>query len=368
MKFTVDNKDIRFGLGSIKNVGEPPIEAIVKEREANGPFESFTDFCERISDEAVNKNCIESLIKAGCFDEFEQTRATLLDSFENIIDTIQSSKKKGLEGQFSMFDLGGLQEETNLEDLKYSFTEREELSERELLSLEKEMLGIYLSGHPLEKLKEQIEVQTNINTIDMAELDKQMANIEDDESNVDNLVNGFSMTAVSGGQIGKASKFVDGQEVTFAGIISKIKKKFTKNNKIMAFITVEDLYGQAEILAFENVYVSSGEALIEENIVMIKGRLSVRDGEKTTIIAREITNFGIKKRNILSLDITGIEEDTKVKLRGAIKYFSGDMNNIPVQIVDGDNTLPCGAIYCTDRILNVFYDILGQERVNIKEM
>ena len=370
LRFTVDNKDIRFGLGSIKNVGEPPIEAIVKEREANGAFESFTDFCERISDEAVNKKCIESLIKAGCFDEFEQTRATLLDSFENIIDTIQSSKKKGLEGQFSMFDLGGLQEETNLEDLKYNFIEREELSERELLSLEKEMLGIYLSGHPLEKLKEQIELQTTINTMDMLELDRQMANIEEDESNVDNLVNGLQMAAEvsTTGKNGKSSKFVDGQEVTYAGIISKIKKKFTKNNKIMAFITVEDLYGQAEILAFENVYVSSGDALVEENIVMIKGRLSVRDGEKTTIIAREITNFGVKKRNILSLDITGIDEQIKVKLRGAIKYFSGDMNNIPVQIIDGENTMPCGAIYCTDKILKVFYDILGQDRVNIKEM
>ncbi|MCI9063003.1 MAG: DNA polymerase III subunit alpha [Clostridia bacterium] len=362
LKFTVDNGDIRFGLGSIKNVGSPPIEAIIKEREANGPFESFTDFCERISDEAVNKKCIESLIKAGAFDEFEQTRATLLASFETIVDTIQSGKKKGLEGQFSMFDLG-TEEESNLDELKYNFTEKEELSERELLSLEKEMLGIYLSGHPLEKLKEQIEAQTNINTMDMAVLDKQMANIEDDESNIEALVNNYPAS-----QINKSSKFKDGQEVIYAGIISKVKKKFTKNNKIMAFVTVEDSYGQAEVLAFENVYIAAGEALMEENIVMIKGRLSVRDGEKTTIIAREITNFGVKKRNVLILDITGVEEEVKVKLRGAIKFFTGDMNNIPVQIKDEDKILPCGAIYCTDRILNVFYDILGQEKVNIKEI
>ena len=206
--------------------------------------------------------------------------------------------------------------------------------------------------------------------MDIAILDKQMANVEDDESNVDNLVNGFSMTAETSAteRNGKNTKFTDGQEVSYAGIISKIKKKFTKNNKIMAFITVEDLYGQAEILAFENVYVSAGDSLIEENIVKIKGRLSVRDGEKTTIIAREITNFGVKKRSILSLNITGIDEKTKIKLRGAIKYFSGDMNNIPVQIVDGENTMPCGAIYCTDKILNVFYDIIGQERVNIKNI
>ena len=362
LRFTVDNGDIRFGLGSIKNVGAPPIEAIIKEREANGNFESFTDFCERISDESVNKKCIESLIKAGVFDEFEQTRATLLASFETIIDTIQNSKKKGLEGQFSMFDLSG-EEENNLDDLKYNFTEKEELSEKEILSLEKEMLGIYLSGHPLEKLKEQIEIQTNINTMDMAELDKQMANIEEDDSNIENLVNGFPMS-----QNNKSSKFKDGQEVIYAGIISKIKKKFTKNNKIMAFVTIEDLYGQAEILAFENVYILAGEALMEENIVLVKGRLSVRDGEKTTIIAREITNFGIKKRKALMLDITGVSEDTKIKLRGAIKYFNGDLNNISVQIVDSEKVSPCGAIYCTDRILNVFYDILGQEKVVVKEI
>ncbi len=365
LRFTVDNGNIRFGLGGIKNVGTPPIEAIINEREANGNYDSFTDFCERISDESVNKKCIESLIKAGAFDEFEQTRATLLESFEGIIDTIQSGKKKkGIDGQFSMFDLSVNEEETNLNELKYTFIEKEELSEREILSLEKEMLGIYLSGHPLEKLKEQIEAQTNIDTRDIEALDQQMANLDEQEEteNAVNLITEQMQTT------NRAFKFTDGQEVIYAGIISKIKKKFTKNNKIMAFITVEDLYGQVEVLAFENVYMSAGESLLEENIVLIKGRLSIRDGEKTTIIAREITNFGVKKHSILSLDITGVEEDTKVKLRGAIKYFNGDLNNIQVQIIDGENTLPCGAIYCTEKILNVFYDILGKENVNIKEI
>ena len=378
LKFTVDNGNIRFGLGSVKNVGNAPVEAIIKERNLNGEFKSFTDFCERISDEAVNKKCIESLIKAGVFDEFEQTRATLLASFENIIDTIQSSKKKGMEGQFNMFDLAAMgtamapaasdTTKDSLEDLKYSFIEQEEFSEKEILSLEKEMLGIYLSGHPLEKLKQQIEMQTNISTKDLAELDREMANVEDtDEFGsaepmvVDNFMG--PMAAISSEN--KKSKFQDGQEVSYAGIISKIKKKFTKNNKIMAFVTIEDLYGTAEILTFENVYIKAGDVLTEENIVLVKGRLSVRDGEKTTIIANDITNFGEIKRKVLSLDITGANEETKVKLRGAIKYFNGDMNNIPVQIIDGEKTLPCGAIYCTDKILEVFYEILGKDKVSI---
>ena len=392
-KFTVENdKDnnasianhsgnIRFGLGSIKNVGIAPVEAIIKERQVNGKFKSFTDFCERISDESVNKKCIESLIKAGAFDEFEQTRATLLASYESIIDTIQSSKKKGMDGQFTMFDLatGGLggitpgtdSEDNSMDELKYKYIEQEEFSEREILSLEKEMLGIYLSGHPLEKLKNQIEMQATINTMDMAELDKQMANIEDlaeGENDGESGIENIEIVMANKGLSNKPSKFHDGQDVIFVGIISKIKKKFTKNNKIMAFVTIEDLYGTAEILAFENVYINSGEVLTEEKIVLVKGRLSVRDGEKTTIIAREITNFGEKKRKVLSLNITDIDEDTKVKLRGAIKFFTGEMNNIAVQIIDGDKTLPCGAIYCTDKIIKVFYDILGEERVEIKEV
>jgi DNA polymerase-3 subunit alpha len=384
--FENHNGNIRFGLGSIKNVGIAPVEAIIKERQANGEFKSFTDFCERISDEAVNKKCIESLIKAGTFDCFEQTRATLLASFEGIIDTIQNSKKKGMEGQFSMFDLamsgfGEINDVENesleeaekensingglLDELKYTFVEKEELSEKEILSLEKEMLGIYLSGHPLEKLKQQIEMQATINTLDLAELDKQMTNVEDlADEDAQNLEMDFASKKFND----KPQKFRDGQDVTFVGIISKIKKKFTKNNKIMAFVSIEDLYGMAEILVFENVYMNSGESLTEENIVLVKGRLSVRDGETTTIIAREISDFGEKKHKVLSFDITDISEDVKVKLRGAIKFFAGDMNNIAIQIVNGEETLPCGAIYCTEEILKIFYNILGEERVKIAEI
>ena len=141
--------------GSIKNVGTVPVDNIVKERNTNGLYKGFTDFCERIADESVNKKCIESLIKAGAFDEFEQTRSTLLASFEKIVDTIQSGKKKGLEGQVSMFDLGTKQEQEKLNEIKYTFEEHEELPNKEILSLEKEMLGIYISGHPLEKLRNQ---------------------------------------------------------------------------------------------------------------------------------------------------------------------------------------------------------------------
>ena len=352
-KFTVENIDggqkigkIRFGLGSIKNVGLVPIDSIIKERNENGKFKSFTDFCERIADEAVNKKCIESLIRAGAFQEFPENRATLLASFETIIDTIQSSKKKGLDGQVSMFDIGNKEDVEKNDKIKYTYYNQQEFTEKELLSMEKEMLGIYVSGHPLEKLRNQIEHETNINTKQIKEIDEEMSKEEQTEK----------------------LQFKDGQNVKYAGIITSVKKKYTKTNKIMAFVTVEDLFGQAEIIVFENAYLSSQKSLIEENIVLVDGRLSIRENEETKIIAKQITDFGVKKHKVLIFDITDLEEETKAKLRGAIKYFSGEKNNISVQIKIDNEFKPCGAIFVTDEILKVFEEILGKERVEVKEV
>ena len=337
---------LRFGLGSIKNVGIAPVETIVRERKENEPYKSFTDFCERIAEESVNKKCIESLIKAGAFDEFEQTRSTLLASFENIIDTIQGEKKKGFNGQVSMFDIGA-------NEVKYTFQEHEEMSSKELLSIEKEMLGIYISGHPLAKLRNQIEMQTTINTMQLREIDEQM-----------NSQASFEEGMISN----EKPKFTDGQKVKYAGIITSIKKKYTKNNKIMAFVTIEDLYGTAEVIVFENAYLNAGRSLVEENIVMVEGRLSIREDDKTTIIANEIKDFGEQKQKIFTLNITDATEDEKDKLRGALRYFQGDKNNINVQIIINGEKKPCGQIYLTDNIKVVFEDIIGKENALIEEI
>lgn len=342
---------IRFGLGSIKNVGTVPVNSIVKERRENGPYKSFTDFCERIAEEAVNKKCIESLIKAGAFDEFEQTRSTLLASFEGIIDAIQSSKKRGLDGQVSMFDLGSEQEKEEMNEVKYKFYEQEEMSNKELLSIEKEMLGIYISGHPLEKLRSQIEAQATINTMQLRELDEQMSSQMLTEEGIRN----------------EKPKFVDGQKIKYIGIITSIKKKYTKNNKIMAFVTIEDLYGTAEIIVFENAYLTAGKSLVEENIVVVDGRLSIREDDTTTIIANELKDFGNQKQKIFTLDITTANDEQKEKLRGALRYFNGDRNNMNVQIRIEGELKPCGQIYWTEQIQEVFEDILGADKVEIIE-
>ena len=374
--------------GSVKNVGTAVVDNIVRERKENGEFKSFTNFCERMSGESVNRKCIESLIKVGAFDEFEQTRSTLLASFETIIDTINDTSRKTMQGQVTMFDLGNTQEE-KIESMKYKFTTLKEFDEKELLSMEKEMLGIYISGHPLDKIKESIQKVATINTLQMMQMSE--------ENNLNE----------------------DGKQVKYVGIITSIKKKYTKRNTLMAFMTVEDLYGSTEIIVFDSCYSKAQNILLEENIVLIDGRLSIREDEPVKIIANNITEFNETKGDrhissqyinynsnknyvgvgvlddpqtnnyieqnvnnvgaddpvrpnnnsrpkILLLDITNASEIQKDKLRGAIRFFSGDKNNVAVQVNINGEIKPSGAIYCNEEILEQFKEILGNDNVELR--
>ncbi|MGN1384645.1 MAG: DNA polymerase III subunit alpha [Clostridia bacterium] len=341
-KFTVDNEKIRFGLGSIKNVGTAAVDEIVEERTKNGEFKDFADFCERIKDLSVNKKCVESLTKAGAFDYFEQTRSTLIASYETIIDTISNSDKKSFDGQVSMFDLTPV-ENKKIDEIKYNYTILPEYTEKEMLFMEKEMLGIYISGHPLEKIKSQIELQTTINTYQMKKI-----NSDIEETGM--------------------SEFEDNQFVKYAGIVTSVKKKYTKTNKLMAFITVEDMYGPTEVIVFENCYQNCANILVEDSIILVEGRLSVREDEDTKIVARDIKEFGIQKKKILSINITELDEESKNKLRGAIKFFCGDKNNMPIQIINGDKKDLAGGIYITDTILSELQELIGKERIKIEEI
>ena len=355
-RFTVNNNKIRFGLGTVKNVGIAVVNSIVEERNKNGEYKDFTSFCERVKDAGVNKKCIESLIKAGAFDVFGKTRATLLASFESIIDTINNESRNKIENQVSMFDI--MEEETK-EIPKYVYNEKKELEEKELLSLEKEMLGIYISGHPLDKIRNSISKVSNFTTLDMAKINEEIE------------------------EFGISNSFKDGQTVKYVGIINKVNKKFTKNNKTMAFLNVEDFYGTAEIIVFDSVYNLSNYMLVEENIILVEGRISIREDEPVKIVASKITEFtedtaksienskvnNTKKLNnqikTLNINITNLDEQTKNKLRGAIKFFSGDRVNVKLEITDGNEIKPCGAIYMTDKILEIFEKIVDKNNINL---
>lgn len=180
----------------------------------------------------------------------------------------------------------------------------------------------------------------------------------------------------------------DGQSVKFAGIINSIKKKYTKNNKIMAFVNIEDLYGNIETIVFENAYQQAGQALMEESVVLVEGRLSIREEEQSvSIIANKIEKFPLgtfpngvsdtygvsgtfgnqetPKRKQLTINITNLTEQQKDKLRGALKFFTGDRNNTPVKIINGENILPAGGIFVNGSTLEEIEEIVGKENVAI---
>ena len=350
-KFTVVDNKIRFGLGSIKNVGVAVIDSIVAEREKNGPFESFTSFCERVKNEAVNKKCIESLIKAGAFDDFGKTRATLLASFEGIVESINNESRNKIENQVSMFDLMEDMSE-NIELQKYTFVEKEEMDQRELLSLEKEMLGVYISGHPLDKYRASIEKQANISTLDMIKIDEEVQ------------------------EFGESKEYKDGQNIKFVGIISKVNKKFTRKNTTMAFVNIEDFYGSAEFVIFDSVYTKSSHIIVEDNIVLVEGRLSMREDEPVKVVVSSIKEFSeniqepmsaqkIKQIMTLRIDITNITEEQKSRLRGAIKYFSGDRCNVKIEVIDSGVIKPCGGIFLNDKVKGIFEEIVGKDNVKL---
>ena len=366
-KFTVDNGKIRFGLGSIKNVGNSVIDGIVENRNQNGEFKDFADFCERMQESSVNKKCIESLIKAGVFDEFEQTRSTLMASYEDIVDSISNANKKGLKGQVTMFDLafGGSDFSNDLDNvdgtngdnvgnqldkMKYNYTILKEYSEKELLAMEKEMLGLYISGHPLEAYRNIIEQEATINTLRMKEI-KENENSENTELQEQDM-----------------PRYRDGQVVRIVGIVDSLKKKYTKTNKIMAFTTIEDLYGQCEIIVFENCYQMCSSFLMEGSIVVVEGRLSIREDEDVKIVANRIFEFKgeaqSSKSNVITIDITNLSEEQKDKLRGAIRFFAGDRNNCRIDIKNGERIDSAGGVLMNEAIYEEFKEIVGSNNIS----
>ena len=176
----------------------------------------------------------------------------------------------------------------------------------------------------------------------------------------------------------------DGKQVKYVGIITSLKKKYTKRNTLMAFMTVEDLYGSTEIIVFDSCYSKSQNILLDENIVVIEGRLSIREDEAVKIVANNITEFNENidiqegktveneqlkvntRPKMLTLNISNADEMQKDKLRGAIRFFTGDRNNIAVQVNDSGVLKPCGAIYINEEILEQFKEILGKENVEAK--
>ena len=263
--FSVDNGAIRYGLSAIKSVGRPVINALVEEREANGEYRSLKDFIERLTG-TVNKRAIENFIKAGALDCLEGNRRQKMVVYGQIVDSIAQEKKNSFAGQMSLFDLVS---EEDKKDYEIRMPDVEEYDKEMILAFEKEVLGIYLSGHPLEKYRNIMEKMISARTIDFQ---------PDEESGI--------------------PKVYDGQKVIIGGMITEKTIKYTRNNKVMAFLTVEDLMGTVEIVVFPRDYEKWQSQLNEEARVFIQGRVNAEDDKPSKLILEKVRTFEDMPREI----------------------------------------------------------------------
>ena len=257
--FTVDGKNIRYGLSAIKSIGRPVIDAVVEERTLGGPYRSLKDFIERLTGKETNKRTIENFIKSGAFDGLGGTRKQFMMIYADIMDRIAHEKKSSMTGQMTLFDLMG---EEDKREYEIQLPKVGEYDKEQLLAFEKEVLGIYVSGHPLEKYEALWKhVITNV-TSDFA-LDEETGH----------------------------SKVMDGNRAVIGGILTDKRVKYTKTNKTMAYLTVEDLVGTVEVVVFPKDYEKNLQYLNVDDRVFIRGRVSSEDDQSSKLICEKIFRF-----------------------------------------------------------------------------
>ena len=265
--FSVDGGDIRYGLAAIKSIGRPVIRAIMNDRKELGEFRNLEDFITRISSrELMNKRLVENLIKAGALDVLGGTRKQFMSIYIQIVDHMQQEKKNSMVGQMSLFDMVS---EEQKEEFQIRMPDVGEYTKENLLGFEKEVLGVYVSGHPLEPYEEEWRKVISATTADF-QVDPEV---------------GYT-------------KVRDGAREIIGGIIAEKTVKHTKTNQMMAFLTVEDLFGTVEVVVFPRDYEKYRQYLEEDNKIFVKGRVSEEDDKASKLICEKILPFGQKKKEL----------------------------------------------------------------------
>ena len=264
--FSVDNGNIRYGLAAIKSIGKPVIHAILEERKAGGPFKTLKDFIERLSSREVNKRTIESFIKSGAFDSLGGTRKQFMMVYVKILDQVNQERKYSMTGQMSLFDMVSDEQKSEFD---IPLPDVGEYEKETKLAFEKEVVGVYLTGHPLEGYAEKWKKNISKTTLDF-QVDEETGH----------------------------AKVYDGAKEIVGGMISAKTIKYTKNNKTMAFITLEDLVGSVEVVIFPKDYERNQQYLTEENKVFIKGRVSEEDDAPSKLICETVIPFAQTKQEL----------------------------------------------------------------------
>lgn len=338
--FTVEGQSIRFGLGAVKNVGRGLIRSMVQKRTEGGAFKSLEDFIQRMGEGELNKRAVENFIKCGAMDCFGYHRSELLAVYDTMMDSIASSRKKNLEGQMGLFAM--LQEENKAAAIP--IPKLAEMKKADLMLLEKETTGIYLSGHPMDDYR--------------------------------HLLKGTHVVPI-GVLLDEENRYQDDQIVSVAGVVQSIKMKTTRNNSMMAYVTVEDDTAVMEMLAFSNVLNQYGNYMKENQPVVITGRLSMRDDKEPQIVinrARPISDFTDRPITdepvarpaaaTLYLRLPSEQDPAFRKVKAIINMFPGSGKAV---VYFADTKQRRGAACDLDnRMLNELERLLGKDNVVVK--
>ena len=335
--FTVgeDNKTVMFGLLAIKNLGHDFIDTIINERRLNGKFTSFYSFCKRVHGKGFNRRAVEGLIKSGALDGLGSNRQEMLMNLPDVIDDLDSSRRRNIEGQIGFFDLISNDSSSS----EFVMKKMDEFPSHTMLMMEKETTGLYISSHPMEQYK---ELANNLKCDTIGDI-----------LNADNDFN---------------SKYVDSFSVKIMGIINGITRKQTKAGDTMAFVTLEDVNGSVEVIIFPKLFAKYSNILYNGNILMIGGRLSVREEESPKIIldfAESAENVKSNQTKKSGLFIRVENETCSIYARCNEIISDAKAGDIPLYFyfANSKKYFPCKKIYVDDNLLYNLKDVAGEQNV-----
>lgn len=337
-RFSVSNGKIRFNLSAIKNVGKSFIKSLVIEREKNGKFLSLKEFIKRLDNE-LNSRALECLIKAGALDSLGGKRSQYLSVYKKYYDSISQLKKKTMEGQLDLFSSNTSNNKDVIE--KDELPNIPELTKKEVLNLEKEILGIYVSGHPLDEFSESLKKFTSNTTLDF---------IKNENQEIENVK--------------------DNQKVILGGIINTVTLKFTKTNKQMAFLTLEDIYGTIEVILFPEVFHKYSKYLQEDNVVLIEGKASISEDQKPKIICTNIKLYEMLENTNKTLWVK-LPKDCNISIKDIESTLLNNKGVTPVIVYDEAKKTKFNLnnthwVNISDNLLTELKDILDSSCIVIK--
>ncbi|WP_238916614.1 DNA polymerase III subunit alpha [Clostridium sp. YIM B02555] len=353
-RFTVKDDKIRFGMAAIKNVGGNVVDSIVKAREEKGKFESLVDFINKIDPSAINKRAVECLIKAGALDDFKVFRSKMIAVHEKLIENISSDKRRNIDGQISLF---GTEE---LKNPEVSYPNIKEFNKKNLLAMEKEMTGLYITGHPLDDYAKSLKMQT---TNEISKIFSVHETLDETfEENLDEI-----------SMFNREETLQDNDRVILGGILAGVNQKVTRNNSIMAFLKLEDLTGTIEVIVFPKTLDKVKELCVTDSLVIVKGRLSLKEDEPPKLICESIEPLEqVNTAKVyLRVDNTEAARDLNKRLKDILaKEYLGDT---PIYIFESQQKqkfrVPKDRWVSLDSdVIIMLKETLGEENVKIIEL